>query len=405
MRTGIDVVEISRFRDMKNLDAFLKRVFSKTEIAYFSSKKNQYESIAGHYAAKEAFAKYLGSGLRGFSWRDMEIRHDSLGKPCLWFMGHPANVDISISHSDTIAAAVVCGEENWLGGKHAEYIKSYRALLPKRKPDMHKGDAGRVLVIAGSKGMTGAACLTTESALRCGSGLVTLALPESEQPVAAAKLTEAMTLPLPAKDGMLALNAKKILLPKAAASDVCVLGPGLGKSEAILPIIEGLLQGETPLLLDADGLNALCGHIDILKKKRCAVVLTPHPGEMARLLDTTIEAVEKNREETAVKFAKTYGVTLILKGHQTVIASPMGEAHSNQTGNSGMATGGMGDVLSGVVGSFMGQGVQPYHAALLGVFLHGLAGDMAAAEMGAFGMLAGDVLNRLPKAIAQLSMV
>lgn len=404
MKTGIDIVEISRFREMKNLDAFLKRVFTKDEIAYFAQKKNSCESIAGHYAAKEAFAKYLGSGLRGFSWRDMEIKHDTLGKPFLLFMGHPADVDISISHSDTVAVSVVCGEVNCLGGKLAEYIKSYQAFLPKRRSDMHKGDAGRVLVVAGSKGMTGAACLTAESAMRCGSGLVTLALPESEQPVAATKLTEAMTLALPAKEGKIASSAKEVIMEKAAESDVCILGPGLGNTEATLPVIKELLMNHLPLLLDADGLNALCGHIDILKNKRCAVVLTPHPGEMARLLDCSVTDIEENREETAVRFAKEYGVTLVLKGHHTIIASPLGEIHVNESGNSGMATGGMGDVLSGVIGSFIGQGLNPYHAALLGVFLHGLAGDMAASEIGKFGMIAGDVLMRLPKAIAQLEM-
>ena len=133
-------------------------------------------------------------------------------------------------------------------------------------------------------------------------------------------------------------------------------------------------------------------------------MLTPHPGEMARLLDCSVTDIEENREETAVRFAKKYGVTLVLKGHHTIIASPLGEIHVNESGNSGMATGGMGDVLSGVIGSFIGQGLNPYHAALLGVFLHGLAGDMAASEIGKFGMIAGDVLMRLPKAIAQLEM-
>ncbi len=402
MRVGTDVVEISRFAEMKNLDAFVKRVFSKQESAYFSQKKNSWESIAGFYAAKEAFSKYLGSGMRGFGWKDIEIVHDALGKPSIWFLGHPAAVDVSISHSDTVAIAVVCGEEHGLGGILAEDIKTYQALLPKRWDAMHKGDCGRVFLLAGSRGMTGAAALSAEAALRSGSGLVTVGTPESEQKVLAAKLTEAMTLALPDRDGLVALSAKETVLSRIQASDAAAIGPGLGKGPDLWKILQGALSGKTPLVIDADGLNALAEHIDILDGQYGQVVLTPHPGEMALLCRCSIQEVEESRKEIALRFAVEKKVTLLLKGKDTVIVSPRGEMHINPTGNNGMATGGMGDVLTGVIASLLGQGLDGYQAAVLGAFLHGLAGDLAARELGEFGMIAGDVVAQLPYAIKLL---
>ena len=191
IKTGVDVVEIRRISEMKNLDAFLKRAFTEKEQEYFAAKKTPYESIAGHYAAKEAFSKYMGTGLRGFAWRDIEVVHDQLGKPYVNFLGNRMSVDLSISHSDTVAVAVVCGEENPIHSMDTEQSKEYRALLPKRHRTMHKGDCGRVFIVAGSKGMTGAAELCAKAALRSGSGLVTVGVPASEQPILAAKLTEA----------------------------------------------------------------------------------------------------------------------------------------------------------------------------------------------------------------------
>jgi len=398
IKTGVDIVEIQRFAKMERLDAFLKRVFTDAEQAYFATKKTPYESIAGHYAAKEAFSKYMGTGMRGFAWRDIEILHDELGKPYLKFLRHRAPVDLTMSHSDTVAVAVVAGEETAMGGANGEHIKEYRALLPKRNPFMNKGDCGRVLVIAGSKGMTGAATLSALAALRSGAGLVTVGTPDSEQPILAIKLTEAMTLPLPSKQGMLAPEAGEIIIEKMQTNDVCVLGPGLGNAPELWQTVRMVLEQKKPLVLDADGLNAISRHIDVLHAAKSQVVLTPHPGEMARLTGLSVEEIQQNREEVAAAFAKKWGITLLLKGKDTVIASPRGEVHINPTGNHGMASGGMGDVLSGVIGALLGQGLDGYQAAVLGAFLHGLSGDIAAAELGEFGMIAGDVLERLPRA-------
>ncbi len=395
MKIGIDIVEISRFSEMEHGDAFLKRVFTPGEIDYFSKKKNCYESMAGFFAAKEAFSKYLGSGMRGFGWKDIEIVHTVLGKPELRFLGEPMEVDLSISHSNLVAVAVVCGKGEPLDGAYAEEIKAYQALLPKRFEAMHKGDCGRVFVLAGSQGMTGAAELCANAAMRSGSGLVTVGTPEKAQPILAAKLTEVMTLPLCEEDSRLVMSQIKEQMEQ---SDAVAIGPGLGQAEWIFPALQTALRSGKPLVIDADGLNTLAEHIDSLEGEHGTIVLTPHPGEMSRLCGKSVSEIQERRAEIAAEFARRYKVTLLLKGSHTVIASPRGEVHQNPTGNSGMASGGMGDVLTGVIASLLGQGMEGYQAAVLGAFLHGLAGDMAAEELGEFGMLAGDVVKKLPYA-------
>lgn len=399
IKVGTDIVEISRFEEMENLELFEKRAFTKREIEYFSSLKNPYQSIAGAFAAKEAFAKFMGSGFRGFGLHDIEVLRDELGKPYLCFMGRRLDTDVSISHSKTAATAVVCGEGLCIGGRNAEMFKSYGALLPKRREDMNKGDCGRVFIVAGSLGMVGAACLCAQSAIRSGSGLVTLGTPRCVQPTAAAKLNEVMTLPLEDKDGMISIAAADEIERRVAGSDVCAIGPGLGRGADIYEIVRRALCGETPCVLDADALNAIATNCDVFKEKSCSAVITPHPGEMSRLTGLSIEEIEKDRESCALNFAKAYNVTVVLKGSKTVIASPSGEVHTNTTGNNGMASGGMGDVLTGVIASFIGQGKSVYEAAVLGVFLHGLAGDIAAEEKGEHSLIAGDVIEALPKAI------
>ena len=318
-------------------------------------------------------------------------------------MGKRVKADLSITHSDISAAAVVCGEENELNIINPEYIKEYHALLPKRREDMHKGDCGRVFVLAGSRGMTGAAALCATAALRSGSGLITVGCPDSQQAVLAVKLTEVMTLPLPEINGKISGDAIETVKQQSLISDVCAVGPGLGRSDGIWKCIEGVLAANKPVLLDADGLNSIAGHINVLESSHAEIVMTPHPGEMSRLCGLSIAEIEANREKIAVEFAKKYNVTLLLKGNHTVVASPRGEVHINPTGNSGMATGGMGDVLSGIIASFIGQGLSGFNAAVLGAFLHGFAGDIAAKKIGKFGMTANDVISNLPEAIEALN--
>ncbi len=398
IKTGVDAVEISRFSNMENIDSFLERVFTKDERKYFSQKKVPYESIAGHYAAKEAFSKYIGSGIRGFSLKDIEVCHNEYGKPYIKFIGKNIIADLSITHTQNMAIAVVCGEGKF-DVKRVEYSKTYGELLPMRGDNFHKGDCGRVFIIAGSCSMSGAACLCADAALRCGSGLVTVGTPKSQQPIIASKLTEAMVLPFEEKDGVLSPEAFEKILKQADSCDVVAIGPGLGKVEKLSGLIEELIKKSKKILIDADGINGLAGNIDILSQNCSDIVLTPHLGEMSRLCGLPIDEIQKNRQEIVQNFARKYKVTLLLKGKNTVVASSEGVVHINPSGNSGMASGGMGDVLSGVVASFMGQGLSGFDGAKLGAFIHGFAGDIGAEEKGKFGLIARDVIEKLPVAI------
>ncbi len=410
---GIDIVEVSRFRSMKNLELFIRRIFTDKEAEYFTSNagaKRFYECIAGHFAAKEAFSKALGTGVRDFNMSDIEICHDDLGKPFIKFGGIEVNASLSISHSDTVAVAVVCLADDITGAGLPVYsgIDQYRKLIPERRDDFNKGDCGKLFIVGGSIGMTGAPCLAALGALRCGSGLVTVGVPRSQQPVVAAKLTEAMTVPLAELEGgTLSLDALGEIKSRVNKSDVCVFGPGLSRNDDIPKLIESLLGGTRSLVIDADGLNAISSNMDILRKHKnrrsCDVIITPHPGEMSRLCGKEIEAIENARAGTAKEFAEEFGVVVALKGKDTVIAAPDGRVHINNSGNSAMATGGAGDVLSGVIGSLLGQGAEPFEAAALGVFIHGVAGDLARHEIGERGILASDLADRIPKAIRLIS--
>ncbi len=275
--------------------------------------------------------------------------------------------------------------------------------LPQREPDSHKGKYGRVLVIAGSPGMTGAACLAGRAALRSGSGLVTVACPESLNPILEVKLTCVMTLPLAETvDHTLAMTALDVILKHAAATDAVALGPGVSQHAETRKLVCALVEKvKKPLVVDADGLNNLVGQTALLKKRRSETVLTPHPGEMARLTGREISDVQRDREGVAASFAKEHGVVVVLKGHHTVVADDKG-IYVNETGNPGMASGGTGDVLTGMAASFLGRGLGAFEAAQLSVYLHGLAGDMAAAELGQEPLSATDILSFLPYAFMKL---
>jgi len=279
----------------------------------------------------------------------------------------------------------------------------YGLFAPRRKVS-HKGDYGRLLVVAGSRGMTGAACLVASAALRSGAGLVTVAIPRSLNPILEMKLTEAITLPLPeTAEGSLSGKAGERILEMAEDFDAMVVGPGLSRNGETLEMIRALVSRfPRPMVIDADALTALAAAPETLKNASAPVILTPHPGEMARLLNCSIQSLMGERLEIARDFAVSSGVTLVLKGAGTVVAGPGGEVSINASGNPGMATGGSGDVLSGVIGAFCMQGMSPEDAARSGVFVHGDAGDSAAAAKGERGMIASDIVDCLPGAMERL---
>lgn len=272
--------------------------------------------------------------------------------------------------------------------------------LPRRAADAHKGDFGRVLVLAGSRGMAGAAALAGQAALRAGAGLVTIATPQSLYPIVAVKVTCCTTHPLPETSaGTISERAAGAILELAKSFDVVALGPGLGRHEGTWRLVRLLAAGvRKPMVIDADALNALADKPECLRAAPAPRVLTPHPGEMARLTHLTVAEVQSSRRKVAVWFARHYRAVVLLKGHGTIITDGA-RLRINTTGNPGMATGGTGDVLTGVIAALIGQGLSPFDAAVLGAHVHGLAGDLAAREFGEVSMIATDVLGKLPEAM------
>lgn len=421
MRCGTDIIEIERIKSAFNKHKnFAGRIFTEDEIRRFAENGCRFEILAGMFAAKEAFSKYLGTGIGKTAFRDIEVCHSADGSPYIRLRGVKSDASVSISHCRKYAVAFVTGNGQSVSPGNAPaadnlhisgaaqapsyggYSRAMSRLIPMRLSSANKGSCGRVSIIAGSKGMTGAAALSALGALRSGAGLVTALTPSSEQPILAVKLTEAMTVPLPHENGVISAAAADTVLESIQNADAVVFGPGLGKGRGILPLLERIVTEFTKtLIIDADGINALSVNIDILNRKKCSVILTPHPGEMSRLSGLSISEIQSARIKTAEDFADRFDVTVALKGEGTVVAARGGKTAVNPSGNCGMATGGTGDVLSGVVAALAAQGCTPYDSAVLGVYLHGLAGDIAAAEKGVHGLIASDLCGALPAAFLE----
>ena len=279
--------------------------------------------------------------------------------------------------------------------------------LLRRKPDSHKGDYGHILVIAGSSRFSGAAVLTAKAAMRSGAGLVTIALPKGiNNAVIKIKPLEVMTLPLlQTVQGSISYASRHVLKGFIATVDVVVVGPGLGREKSTQRLIRSLvLSVRKPLVIDADGLNALDENPAFIAHgavKRSVTVVTPHGGEMARLKGCSINKILLARKEVAKSFSNDYNCITVLKGHRTIVASPQGELYINRTGNPGMATAGAGDVLSGMIAAFIGQGIGGFEATKAAVYLHGLAGDIAFRRRTAMGLIASDIIDSIPEALQQ----
>ncbi len=279
------------------------------------------------------------------------------------------------------------------------------ALLPPRPREAHKGDYGHLLLVAGSLGKTGAAALAARAAMRAGAGLVTVATAASQQPVLATLLLESMSEALPETPAhSIALKARELIAELAETRDAVGLGPGLGRDDETQQLARALgLELRAPAVIDADALLALAGYLDRLRGAPAARCLTPHPGEMARMLGTTVEEVQRDRIETVRRFAIAYGVHVVLKGATSAIGRPDGRVILNPTGNAGMASGGTGDVLTGIVGAFLARGMEAGAALQAAVYLHGSAGDVAAERVGQESLVAGDVVEALPEAFRRLA--
>lgn len=267
------------------------------------------------------------------------------------------------------------------------------SLLPDRLADTHKGNYGKLLLLCGSKGYTGAAALAAMGALRSGAGLVFLTVPECIYEIEAVKLAEPIVQALPSKNGMFSSDALFSLQKMFTGKDVLLIGPGIGRSQDTEAVVCFALEHFSgPVILDADGINVISEHKDLLRGRTHPTILTPHDGEFLRLGGKLFE----DRIQSATAFAREFGIILLLKGHRTIITDGV-KCYINTTGNPGMATGGSGDVLAGVITALVGQGIPPLEAAACGAWLHGAAGDVCAQEIGQYGMLPTDMINVLPR--------
>ena len=272
---------------------------------------------------------------------------------------------------------------------HEQVLK----ILPDRDKEAHKGNFGKILLLCGSRGYTGAAYLAAMGALRSGAGLIFLGVPESIYEIEAVKLNEPVVFPLPDEAGRLSAGAVSEILERLPVMDAILIGPGLGQSEGTFAVVQAVLENaQCPVVLDADGINVMAAHKDILRGRTNPTVLTPHAGEFARLGGDA----KADRSAEAEAMARALGCILLLKGHHTVITDGT-STYINPTGNPGMAVGGSGDLLSGIIVSLLGQGIEPLEAAACGAWLHGAAGDICAEEIGQYGMLPIDMLTVLPR--------
>ncbi|MDD2927278.1 MAG: NAD(P)H-hydrate dehydratase [Candidatus Omnitrophica bacterium] len=271
-------------------------------------------------------------------------------------------------------------------------------LLP-RKTNSNKNDFGHIFILAGSRPYSGAAVLCAAGAMRSGAGLVTLGIPKGlNTALIKIKPMEVMTLPLPeTTSGSLSIRAYSKIKDFSRKIDILVIGPGLSRESSTQSLARKIIRKlARPMVIDADGLNALSGHLQYLKD---GMVITPHPGEMARLLGTSITEVQRERKTITVNFSRRYKITLVLKGHNTLVGDKKGNLYVNPTGNPGMATAGSGDVLTGMIAAFLAQGLDSFNAAKLAVYVHGLAGDLAAREKTQISLIASDIIDKIPEAI------
>ncbi|MCX5801428.1 MAG: NAD(P)H-hydrate dehydratase [Candidatus Eisenbacteria bacterium] len=276
--------------------------------------------------------------------------------------------------------------------------------FPTREPDVHKGDCGKIAVVGGSVGLTGAVALCSMAAVRTGAGLVTAAIPESLNDILEVKMTEPMTRPVPeTEERTLSIEAKDEILRLVESCDVLALGPGLSRHSESAALARAIVSSVTkPIVLDADGLNAFAGHTELLAESGQRLIITPHVVEMSRLSGEEPDTVLRDRVGAAKRFSARLGIVVLLKGAPTVIAQPNGTTYVNPTGNAGLASGGSGDVLTGIIAGLLGQGLSPVRAAALGAYLHGLSADVAKEKSGEEGMIASDLIECIPEAILRL---
>ena len=397
-RIGVDAVSVDRIAlaVRRSGPGFLGTVYTPAELAYCAGNN---ERLAGRWAAKEAVIKcFDGTGIC-FPRRRIEVLPGPMGAPRVRLLGDErgARVEVSITHHSGLAVATSHLE---MPEAMADLLPAPDAVvLPDRPKDAHKGTFGTVVVLAGSLGFTGAAYLTATAAARSGAGLVRLLVGETIYPILAAKVTEVMATPVSeVAPGVIGHAAHDSVVRHMADATAAVIGPGLGRDRSTWRLIVDLaLHVECPLVIDADALNALADSPRSKRKLGPRRVLTPHPGEMARLTGKTIESIAADRQGSARRAAKDWGAVVVLKGAHTVVAHPDGRLSEDPHEVPALATGGTGDVLAGVIGALMAQGSDPFSAAVTGVYVHAAAGRRLAQRLGDSGVVASDLLLEIPQ--------
>jgi hydroxyethylthiazole kinase-like uncharacterized protein yjeF len=395
-RIGVDAVSVDRIAlaVKRSGPGFLTKVYTPAEIAYCAGND---ERLAGRWAAKEAIIKcFDGTGIC-FPRRKIEVLPGPNGAPRARLLGDDrgAQVEVSITHHSRLAVATAHLEISDAAGMlHAPDA----VAIPRRPTDAHKGTFGTAIVLAGSLGLTGAAYLSSTAAARTGAGLVRLLVADTIYPILAAKCTEVMATPVPeVAPGAVGHAAYDSILRQLATAQVGIVGPGLGRDSSTWRLAVDLaVHAKCPLVIDADGLNALADSPRSKGKLGPKRVLTPHPGEMARLTGKTAEQISADRTAAARKAAKEWGAVIVLKGAHTVVAHPDGRVSEDPHEVPALASGGTGDVLSGIIGGLIAQGSDPFAAAVTGVYVHAAAGRRISARLGDSGLLASDLLTEIP---------
>lgn len=403
LKIGTDIVKIGRISKLMERDKFLQKVFTDREIKYFASIDFREESIAGSFSAKESVSKVFGTGIGKLSFKDMEILRDKNGKPYLSLsakgrklagekgIGH---IDLSISHQDDYAISVACGDSH----KTLAYERPEDLPVLKERPaDSHKGTFGKVGLIGGSQGMSGSIIMSSRAALRMGSGLVYTFVPGIISNIVQIKSLENIVYSF--GEGNFSYRDIENIIGKARDMDAIGFGPGMAGGEEVLKILKDILDLNIPMVIDADGINAVSKERSLLKDRN--LIITPHRLEMARLLGIDLEEINERPVEIAINTSKTYNIIVVLKGHRTIVTDGQ-SLFINETGNSGMASGGSGDVLTGIISSLLGQGYGAYDAGVLGVHIHGLAGDFAGLDIGEDSMIASDIINYIGRACREI---
>ena len=395
-RIGVDAVSVDRIAlaVKRSGRGFLNKVYTPAELAYCAGND---ERLAGRWAAKEAVIKcFDGTGIC-FPRRRIEVLPGPNGAPRARLLGNDrgAQVEVSITHHSRLAVATAHLEIPDAG---AMLAAPDAVIIPARPKDAHKGTFGTAVVLAGSLGLTGAAFLSSTAAARTGAGLVRLLVADTIYPILAAKCTEVMATPVQeVAPGAVGHAAYDSVLRQLATAEVGIIGPGLGRDSSTWRLVVDLaLHAKCPLVIDADGLNALADSQRSRGRLGKTRVLTPHPGELGRLTGKTADAVNADRAAAARKAAKEWGAIIVLKGAHTVVAHPDGRVSEDPHEVPALASGGTGDVLSGIIGGLIAQGSEPFAAAVTGVYVHAAAGRRISQRLGDSGLLAGDLLPEIP---------